>query len=213
MDEWSDWVIAFALILCFLARLSWGLMYAGFILVVATLMSLIVKSAQVVVLTGFMVVFLLFLLYGLSLVSWWVLPAPLPSLQSCVTNCVSAFSVLCSICTRHYPCSIQLKMMRHTFQILYRSAFSPYSTHPRESANKKKMVWVFSPHSFGDLSPGLVDPVALACIWAAYHVSSSWPGCQKEEEAGLSQSPLRMNIQWQENFPHAPLLKHSTTPQ
>lgn len=145
MDEWSDWVIAFALILCFLARLSWGLMYAGFILVVATLMSLIVKSAQVVVLTGFMVVFLLFLLYGLSLVSWWVLPAPLPSLQSCVTNCVSAFSVLCSICTRHYPCSIQLKMMRHTFQILYGSAFSPYSTHPRESANKKKMVWVFPP--------------------------------------------------------------------
>ncbi|XP_028721099.1 ATP-binding cassette sub-family A member 9 isoform X2 [Peromyscus leucopus] len=49
--------------------LSWGLMYAGFILVVATLMSLIVKSAQVVVLTGFMVVFLLFLLYGLSLIT------------------------------------------------------------------------------------------------------------------------------------------------
>ncbi|KAK7822635.1 hypothetical protein U0070_001983 [Myodes glareolus] len=47
--------------------LSWGLMYAGFILVVATLMSLIVKSAQIVVLAGFMVVFLLFLLYGLSL--------------------------------------------------------------------------------------------------------------------------------------------------
>ncbi|XP_076791655.1 ATP-binding cassette sub-family A member 9 isoform X2 [Arvicanthis niloticus] len=49
--------------------LSWGLMYAGFILVVATLMSLIVKSAQVVVLTGFMVVFLLFFLYGLSLIT------------------------------------------------------------------------------------------------------------------------------------------------
>ncbi|XP_031207707.1 ATP-binding cassette sub-family A member 9 isoform X2 [Mastomys coucha] len=49
--------------------LSWGLMYAGFILVVATLMSLIVKSSQVVVLTGFMVVFLLFLLYGLSLIT------------------------------------------------------------------------------------------------------------------------------------------------
>ncbi|XP_032768196.1 ATP-binding cassette sub-family A member 9 [Rattus rattus] len=49
--------------------LSWGLMYTGFILVVATLMSLIVKSTQVVVLTGFMVVFLLFLLYGLSLIT------------------------------------------------------------------------------------------------------------------------------------------------
>ncbi|KAH0510511.1 ATP-binding cassette sub-family A member 9 [Microtus ochrogaster] len=49
--------------------LSWGLMYAVFILVMATLMSLIVKSAQIVVLTGFMVVFLLFLLYGLSLIT------------------------------------------------------------------------------------------------------------------------------------------------
>ncbi|KAL1779967.1 ATP-binding cassette sub-family A member 9 isoform X1 [Sigmodon hispidus] len=49
--------------------LSWGLMYAGFILVVATLMSLIVKSAQIVVLSGFMEVFLLFLLYGLSLIT------------------------------------------------------------------------------------------------------------------------------------------------
>ncbi|XP_057173828.1 ATP-binding cassette sub-family A member 9 isoform X12 [Ursus arctos] len=49
--------------------LSWGLMYAGFIFIVATLMALIVKSAQVVVLTGFVVVFTLFLLYGLSLIT------------------------------------------------------------------------------------------------------------------------------------------------
>ncbi|KAM9210611.1 LOW QUALITY PROTEIN: ATP-binding cassette sub-family A member 9-like [Dugong dugon] len=49
--------------------LSWGLMYAGFIFITATLMALIVKSAQVVVLTGFMVVFILFLLYGLSLIT------------------------------------------------------------------------------------------------------------------------------------------------
>ncbi|XP_030882574.1 ATP-binding cassette sub-family A member 9-like [Leptonychotes weddellii] len=53
----------------FCARLSWGLMYAGFIFIVATLMALIVKSAQVVVLTGFVVVFTLFLLYGLSLIT------------------------------------------------------------------------------------------------------------------------------------------------
>uniref|UniRef100_M3YSD0 ATP binding cassette subfamily A member 9 n=1 Tax=Mustela putorius furo TaxID=9669 RepID=M3YSD0_MUSPF len=49
--------------------LSWGLMYAGFIFIVATLMALITKSAQVVVLTGFMAVFTLFLLYGLSLIT------------------------------------------------------------------------------------------------------------------------------------------------
>ncbi|KAF4012945.1 hypothetical protein G4228_003023 [Cervus hanglu yarkandensis] len=47
--------------------LSWGLMYTGFISITATLMALIVTYAPVVVLTGFMVVFTLFLLYGLSL--------------------------------------------------------------------------------------------------------------------------------------------------
>uniref|UniRef100_A0A8C9DDQ7 ATP binding cassette subfamily A member 9 n=1 Tax=Prolemur simus TaxID=1328070 RepID=A0A8C9DDQ7_PROSS len=49
--------------------LSWGLMYTGFIIIMTTLMALIVKSAQVVVLTGFVVVFTLFLLYGLSLIT------------------------------------------------------------------------------------------------------------------------------------------------
>ncbi|XP_030778425.1 ATP-binding cassette sub-family A member 9 isoform X3 [Rhinopithecus roxellana] len=44
-------------------------MYAGFILIMATLMALIVKSAQIVVLTGFVMVFTLFLLYGLSLIT------------------------------------------------------------------------------------------------------------------------------------------------
>lgn len=58
------------LILSFYARLSWGLMYAGFIFIMATLMALIVKHTHIVVLTGFVVVFTLFLLYGLSLVSW-----------------------------------------------------------------------------------------------------------------------------------------------
>ncbi|ELK12425.1 ATP-binding cassette sub-family A member 9 [Pteropus alecto] len=49
--------------------LSWGLMYAGFIFIMATLMALVVKSTHVVVLTGFAVVFTLFLLYGLSLIT------------------------------------------------------------------------------------------------------------------------------------------------
>ncbi|XP_058417428.1 ATP-binding cassette sub-family A member 9 [Diceros bicornis minor] len=49
--------------------LSWGLLYAGFISIMATLMALIIKSAQVFVLTGFVVVFALFLLYGLSLIT------------------------------------------------------------------------------------------------------------------------------------------------
>ncbi|KAB1265910.1 ATP-binding cassette sub-family A member 9 [Camelus dromedarius] len=49
--------------------LSWGLMYSGFTFITATLMALIVKSAPVVILTGFMVVFTLFLLYGMSLIT------------------------------------------------------------------------------------------------------------------------------------------------
>uniref|UniRef100_A0A8C6DXL4 ATP binding cassette subfamily A member 10 n=1 Tax=Moschus moschiferus TaxID=68415 RepID=A0A8C6DXL4_MOSMO len=49
--------------------LSWGLMYTGFISVTATLMALIVTYAPVVILTGFTVVFTLFLLYGLSLIT------------------------------------------------------------------------------------------------------------------------------------------------
>ena len=56
--------------LSFYARLSWGLMYTGFISITATLMAIIVTYAPVVILTGFTVVFTLFLLYGLSLVSW-----------------------------------------------------------------------------------------------------------------------------------------------
>lgn len=58
------------LTLCLCARLSWGLMYAGFIFIMAILMALIVKSTHVVILSGSVVVFILFLLYGLSLVSW-----------------------------------------------------------------------------------------------------------------------------------------------
>ncbi|KAB1265911.1 ATP-binding cassette sub-family A member 8 [Camelus dromedarius] len=49
--------------------LSWGLLYAAFVFIVALFLTLIVKSAQFVILTGFLKVFTLFLLYGLSLVS------------------------------------------------------------------------------------------------------------------------------------------------
>uniref|UniRef100_A0A8D0P7B5 ABC transporter domain-containing protein n=1 Tax=Sus scrofa TaxID=9823 RepID=A0A8D0P7B5_PIG len=49
--------------------LSWGLMYTSFIFIMAVLMAVIIKSAPVVILTGFMVVFTLFFLYGLSLIT------------------------------------------------------------------------------------------------------------------------------------------------
>ncbi|KAM9597858.1 LOW QUALITY PROTEIN: ATP-binding cassette sub-family A member 9 [Trichechus inunguis] len=74
--------------------LSWGLMYAGFIFITATLMALIVKSAQVVVLTGFMVVFILFLLYDLSLITLAFLMSVLikkPSLTGLVMFLLTVF--------------------------------------------------------------------------------------------------------------------------
>ncbi|KAG8505133.1 ATP-binding cassette sub-family A member 8, partial [Galemys pyrenaicus] len=49
--------------------LSWGLMYAGFIFIIALLMAVIIKSSQFFVLTGFTVVFPFILLYGLSLIA------------------------------------------------------------------------------------------------------------------------------------------------
>ncbi|XP_075415798.1 ATP-binding cassette sub-family A member 10 [Tenrec ecaudatus] len=49
--------------------LSWGLMYAGFILIISTIWALVLTSFQFIVLTGFMVTFTLFALYGLSLIA------------------------------------------------------------------------------------------------------------------------------------------------
>ncbi|XP_066091780.1 ABC-type organic anion transporter ABCA8 isoform X2 [Saccopteryx bilineata] len=47
--------------------LSWGLLYAGFIFIAALLLTLVVIILQFVIRTSFVVVFTLFLLYGLSL--------------------------------------------------------------------------------------------------------------------------------------------------
>ncbi|KAM5213444.1 ATP-binding cassette sub-family A member 10 isoform 2-T3 [Hipposideros larvatus] len=49
--------------------LSWGLLYAGLILIVSIFMALIITSIQIVIITGFMVIFTLFILYGLSLIA------------------------------------------------------------------------------------------------------------------------------------------------
>ncbi|XP_051851187.1 ATP-binding cassette sub-family A member 10-like [Antechinus flavipes] len=48
--------------------LSWGLLYAGYIFIMATFLAL-VTSTHLVVMTGYFVLFILFLLYGLSVVA------------------------------------------------------------------------------------------------------------------------------------------------
>ncbi|PNJ50963.1 ABCA6 isoform 7, partial [Pongo abelii] len=49
--------------------LSWGLIYAGFIFIISIFITIIVTFTQIIVMTGFMVIFILFFLYGLSLVA------------------------------------------------------------------------------------------------------------------------------------------------
>ncbi|KAM4843383.1 ABC-type organic anion transporter ABCA8-like [Thomomys bottae] len=49
--------------------LSWGLLYAGFIFIMAFCLALVIKSIQFFVLSDFMVVFTLFLLYGFSMIA------------------------------------------------------------------------------------------------------------------------------------------------
>ncbi|XP_069338912.1 ATP-binding cassette sub-family A member 10 isoform X2 [Eulemur rufifrons] len=49
--------------------LSWGLMYTGFIFIMSIYMVSIITSIPIIVHTGFMVIFTLFILYGLSLIA------------------------------------------------------------------------------------------------------------------------------------------------
>ncbi|KAM9597862.1 ATP-binding cassette sub-family A member 6 [Trichechus inunguis] len=49
--------------------LSWGLTYAGFIFFISILITIVITSTQIIVMTGFMVIFTLFFLFGLSLIA------------------------------------------------------------------------------------------------------------------------------------------------
>ncbi|KAM9005576.1 ATP-binding cassette sub-family A member 10-like isoform X1 [Sarcophilus harrisii] len=49
--------------------LSWGILYGGYIFILATLLTFTVKSSEFIVMTGYFMIFFLFLFYGLSLVA------------------------------------------------------------------------------------------------------------------------------------------------
>uniref|UniRef100_A0A8C6G286 ATP binding cassette subfamily A member 6 n=1 Tax=Moschus moschiferus TaxID=68415 RepID=A0A8C6G286_MOSMO len=49
--------------------LSWGLIYAGFIFVTSIIITVTITSTEIIILTGFTVIFTLFFLYGLSLIA------------------------------------------------------------------------------------------------------------------------------------------------
>ncbi|KAM7067935.1 ATP-binding cassette sub-family A member 6 isoform 1-T2 [Molossus nigricans] len=48
---------------------SWSLIYAGFIFIISIFIGIIITTTQIIVMTGFMVIFTLFFLYGLSLIA------------------------------------------------------------------------------------------------------------------------------------------------
>ncbi|XP_031209944.1 ATP-binding cassette sub-family A member 6-like [Mastomys coucha] len=49
--------------------LSWGLTYVSFIFIISIFIAIIITSAQIIMMTGFLVIFMLFFLYGLSLIA------------------------------------------------------------------------------------------------------------------------------------------------
>uniref|UniRef100_A0A5F8HER3 ABC transporter domain-containing protein n=1 Tax=Monodelphis domestica TaxID=13616 RepID=A0A5F8HER3_MONDO len=73
---------------------SWGLLYAGYIFVLASLLAVIITSNEFVIMTGYFTVFILFLLYGLSLVALTFLLCELikkPVLTGLVTFFLTVF--------------------------------------------------------------------------------------------------------------------------
>uniref|UniRef100_G1Q7X7 ATP-binding cassette sub-family A member 8-like n=2 Tax=Myotis lucifugus TaxID=59463 RepID=G1Q7X7_MYOLU len=92
--------------------LSWGLLYAGFIFIATLLLVLIIKSIQFVIWTGFMVVFTLFFLYGLSLIALAFLMSVLikkPFLTGLVMSLLTVFwgSLGFTVLYRHLPASLE----------------------------------------------------------------------------------------------------------
>ncbi|EDL34380.1 ATP-binding cassette, sub-family A (ABC1), member 6 [Mus musculus] len=73
--------------------LSWGLIYVGFIFIISIFIAIIITSTQIIMMTGFLVIFTLFFLYGLSLIAVTFLMAVL--LQKAVlTNLIVLFFTL-----------------------------------------------------------------------------------------------------------------------
>ncbi|GAB1297013.1 ATP-binding cassette sub-family A member 6 [Apodemus speciosus] len=69
--------------------LSWGLIYVGFIFIISIFIAIIITSSQIIVMTGFLVIFTLFFLYGLSLIAVTFLMAVL--LQKAVLSNLMVF--------------------------------------------------------------------------------------------------------------------------
>uniref|UniRef100_A0A2K5QC71 ATP binding cassette subfamily A member 6 n=1 Tax=Cebus imitator TaxID=2715852 RepID=A0A2K5QC71_CEBIM len=76
---------------------SWGLIYAGFIFIISIFITMIITLTQIVIMTGFMVIFVLFFLYGLSLVALVFLMSVLLK-KAVLTNLAVFLLTLCWGC-------------------------------------------------------------------------------------------------------------------
>ncbi|XP_006247716.1 ATP-binding cassette sub-family A member 6 isoform X1 [Rattus norvegicus] len=65
--------------------LSWGLIYVGFIFIFSVFIAVIITSTRIIVMTGFLVIFTLFFLYGLSVIAVTFLMAVLLQ-KAIITN-------------------------------------------------------------------------------------------------------------------------------
>ncbi|XP_006872353.1 PREDICTED: ATP-binding cassette sub-family A member 8 isoform X2 [Chrysochloris asiatica] len=102
--------------------LSWGLLYAAYVFIMALFMALIIKSSQFVILTGFVVVLTFFLLYGLSLIALTFLTSVLvkkPFLTGLIVFLLTVLwgSVGFAALYRHLPASLEWTL----------SIFSPFA--------------------------------------------------------------------------------------
>ncbi|XP_055983411.1 ABC-type organic anion transporter ABCA8-like isoform X1 [Sorex fumeus] len=91
---------------------SWGLLYAGFIFIMALLIALLIKSVQFVILTGFLVVFIHFFLYGLSLIALSFLMSVLVKKSFLTALVVFLLTVFCgtlgfTALYRHLPAALE----------------------------------------------------------------------------------------------------------
>ncbi|XP_045693112.1 ATP-binding cassette sub-family A member 6 isoform X1 [Phyllostomus hastatus] len=91
---------------------SWSLIYAGFIFIISIIIAIIITSTKIIVMTGFMVIFTLFFLYGLSLIALAFLISVLLN-KTVLTSLVVFFftlfwgSVGLSVLYKHLPSSLE----------------------------------------------------------------------------------------------------------
>ncbi|XP_006872368.1 PREDICTED: ATP-binding cassette sub-family A member 6 [Chrysochloris asiatica] len=92
--------------------LSWGLIYVGFLFIFSMLITIVITSQQIIVMTGFMTIFTLFFLYGLSLIALVFLMSVLlkkSSLTSLVVVLLTLFwgSVGLTVLHKQLPSSLE----------------------------------------------------------------------------------------------------------